>query len=698
MTRILTCLFCLCTAFATAQQTQPAHFAWGKEQLPANFHLEKGKHHVSDGELVNGKYVRFIQFERTLSERQRTEVEKLGLQFIGYVYPSVYLTLIPQDFELGKLETFDPYSIVALQPAWKMAKTLKEPPYGDWAVSGDWVSINLQVYPNVSMEEKKAWCESNGMELIKIGTQNNLIQVRVLIQELTDIAALPFVQYLELIPPPGQPEDTDGRSLHRSNTIDSDHGAGLKLNGAGVKALVRDDGNLGPHIDFQGRLFNRADRPAEEANHGDGVGGVMGGAGNLDPTKKGMAAGADIYTVDYVNDFQDETLPLHLNEGITITNTSYSDFCNAGYTTTTQTVDQQLFQHPTLMHVFSAGNANGQDCGYGAGAQWGNITGGHKMAKNAIATANLNVDATINNYSSRGPAYDGRLKPDISAYGEGQGSTDIDNTYWAFSGTSAAAPGIAGCLAQLTQVYKVNNGGQNPPSALLKAAILNTANDLGNAGPDFRFGWGHINVWRAYKLLTSQNYIAGAVDNNGTATHQVNVPANLNQVRFMVVWADPPASPLNSKALLNDLDLKVTTPDGATTYLPWKLNPTPNPTALNSAAVQGRDSLNNVEQVTISLPAEGAYQIQLIGTDVPFGPQDYHLVWEFVYDSIKLIYPNGGEGFAPGELQRIQWDAPGNTVNFQLSYSTDGGTTFTPIGNQLSTRRMYNWTVPNTVS
>ncbi|MBL7828656.1 MAG: PKD domain-containing protein, partial [Saprospiraceae bacterium] len=238
----------------------------------------------------------------------------------------------------------------------------------------------------------------------------------------------------------------------------------------------------------------------------------------------------------------------------------------------------------------------------------------------------------------------------------------------------------------------------NPPSALLKAAILNTANDLGNAGPDFRFGWGHINVWRAYKLLTSQNYVAGAVDNNGTTTHQVNVPANLNQVRFMIVWADPPSTPQNSKALLNDLDLKVITPDGATTYLPWKLNPTPNTTALNSPAVRGRDSLNNVEQVTISLPAEGTYQVQLTGTDVPFGPQDYHLVWEFVYDSIKLIYPNGGEGFAPGEAQRIQWDAPGNTENFQLSYSTDGGTTFTPIGNQLSTRRMYNWTVPNTVS
>ena len=34
----------------------------------------------------------------------------------------------------------------------------------------------------------------------------------------------------------------------------------------------------------------------------------------------------------------------------------------------------------------SAGNSNNNDCGYGAGTQWGNITGGHKIGKNVIAS------------------------------------------------------------------------------------------------------------------------------------------------------------------------------------------------------------------------------------------------------------------------------------------------------------------------
>ena len=48
---------------------------------------------------------------------------------------------------------------------------------------------------------------------------------------------------------------------------------------------------------------------------------------------------------------------------------------------------------------------------------------------------------------------------------------------FAGSGTSAAAPGISGTLAQLYQAYKDLNTGVNPPSALMKCILLNTADD-----------------------------------------------------------------------------------------------------------------------------------------------------------------------------------------------------------------------------
>ena len=127
-----------------------------------------------------------------------------------------------------------------------------------------------------------------------------------------------------------------------------------------------------------------------------------------------------------------------------------------------KTVDNQIHNNTDLLHVFSAGNSNGGCSSYGAGSQWGNITGGHKQAKNCMTTANLNATGGLSGSSSRGPAHDGRIKPDISANGINHNSTFPNNNYQVFGGTSAAAPGIAGISAQLYHAYKDLNGGNNP--------------------------------------------------------------------------------------------------------------------------------------------------------------------------------------------------------------------------------------------
>jgi subtilisin family serine protease len=260
--------------------------------------------------------------------------------------------------------------------------------------------------------------------------------------------------------------------------------------------------------------------------HGDAVSGILGGAGNLNPYMRGMAPGATLYTVDYDNGFQDITLSLHQIDSVTITNTSYSDGCNTGYTLASQTVDKQMYDNATLFHVFSGGNSNGlSDCGYGAGNQWANVTGGHKMAKNAIAVANLDQFGVIDPESSRGPAHDGRIKPEIAANGTNQMSTDDNNVYLQFGGTSGAAPGVAGCLVQLTHAYKSMHNGDIPEAALLKAVVLNSANDLGNTGPDFIYGFGHINARKALSILENNQYIAAAVAQGATNAPSRCLPA-----------------------------------------------------------------------------------------------------------------------------------------------------------------------------
>lgn len=699
MKKTLFTLLVLLTSSLTvvAQKAPPVHFAYGVEYFPENFANVRQNPNVSAIEVVEGQIVRFVQLEKILNATERAAFEATGLRVIAYYPQAAYLVVIPQNFDFQTIERFLPLSVVPVDPEWKMARSLREPPYGEWAVRGNALDINIQVYPMLSIPEGADWCRTLGFEVLEEGNQNGYLQIRVAEDRLREVAALPFVQFLELIPPPAEKDDIRGRSLHRANLVSNESPLGKQYDGTGTKVLVRDDGQLGPHIDLQGRLFDYANGPAANGTHGDGVVGIIGGAGNLDPLMKGMAVGADLYNVDYIASFQDLTLPLAQNEGVTITNTSYSNGCNTGYTITTQTVEMQLFENPTLMHVFSAGNSNGQDCGYGAGPQWGNITGGHKMAKNAIATANLTADGTLVESSSRGPAHDGRLKPDISANGQGQNSLNPSNGYQVFGGTSAAAPGIAGCLAQLTHAFRTIHGVNDAPAALLKATILNTATDLGNVGPDFKFGWGHINAWRALRLLEQNNWLEGSTDQEATVTHTLQIPPNVKEAKIMLYWADPVAALNTSKALINDLDLTVSTPIGTTNF-PWKLNPAPIPALLDSPATKGRDSLNNVEQVLIENPSAGAYTINVKGTVVPLGPQPYYIVWEFVYDEIKVTYPSGGEGFVPGEVERIHWDAWGNTGTFTLRYSTDGGNSFNAIASVGGDRRQFDWTVPNTVS
>lgn len=677
-----------------SQQALPVRFESGTEYFPENFAEIRKNNPVSAAETVDGYYIRYVQCRQIPTAAERAPLENAGVRFLEYVQFGAYLLAIPRDFDIAALEQIRARSIVPLNTWWKLARNLREQPWGDWAVHGDYLDVEAQVYPHVGISRGAERCRQAGLQVLEEGNQNGYLQLRIRRDQLDSVAALPWIRHLELVPPPAEPDDTRGRALHRSNGLDSDHALGKKFNGEGVSILVRDDGPVGPHIDFKGRLTNLTEAGID-GTHGDGVSGIFTGAGNLDPTIKGMAAGARLFTVRYTPGFQDQTLPLYLSENITITNTSYSNGCNAGYTLAAQTVDQQLYQYRTLMHVFSAGNSNGlSTCtSYGAGSQWGNITGGHKMAKNAIATANLTPSGALVESSSRGPAYDGRLKPDISANGNDQASTDPANTYILFSGTSAAAPGIAGCLAQLTHAYKSTFNNQQPDATLLRAALLNTANDLGNAGPDFRFGWGHVNTLRAWRLLETQRWTKGLVEQAQQQTLNLEIPANVRQARVMICWADPPAAINAAKALLNDLDISIQGPDGAI-YRPWKLNPAPNAITLALPATRGTDTLNNTEQVAIDNPVAGNYTIRIDGSEVPFGPQDFVLVWDFLTDEVRLTYPSGGEGFVPGETERIHWDAYGDQGTFSLRWSTDDGFSWQQIADLPGSQRMYDWQVP----
>ncbi|MEP6704366.1 MAG: S8 family serine peptidase, partial [Acidobacteriota bacterium] len=208
-----------------------------------------------------------------------------------------------------------------------------------------------------------------------------------------------------------------------------------------------------------------------------------------------------------------------------------------------------------------------------------------KAAKNIIAVGNSenirmeiggtgadNID-DLRNSSSRGPAADGRVKPDITApgtvitgsrAGTGVGvSGQVDaNVSWS-SGTSHAAPQVAGAAALFTQFWKNGHSGLNPSPALIKAAIINTAQEMNGVNtaaaiPNGAEGWGRLNMKYMLNTGVPTAYINQEVvfSNPGVGQAMIGTVADPTKpVRITLVWTDPPASA--DPALVNNLDLQV---------------------------------------------------------------------------------------------------------------------------------------------
>lgn len=255
-----------------------------------------------------------------------------------------------------------------------------------------------------------------------------------------------------------------------------------------------------------------------------------------------------------------------------------------------------------------------------------------KMAKNIIAVANSenlrteiaglsanNID-DLSTTSSVGPTV-GRVKPEISAPGNGVSggrsggdalSGNIDVFHRWHSGTSHAAPQISGMAALFSQWWVETRFGDRPSPALLKAAIINTGQDMnGNLSgapiPNPNEGWGRANMKFMLNTGVGMKYIDEEIQlaNTGdTFGFFAGTVGNSNKpVRVTLVWTDPPGA-----GLINNLDLVVTI--GTTVYKGNVLS--------NGLSVTGgsADTVNNVETVILpaGIPAGTYFSVQVTPT------------------------------------------------------------------------------------
>jgi hypothetical protein len=236
-------------------------------------------------------------------------------------------------------------------------------------------------------------------------------------------------------------------------------------------------------------------------------------------------------------------------------------------------------------------------------------------AKNVIAVGAVASTGFVTSFSSRGPATDGRIKPDLVAKGSHQFSTFPTSTYSTQQGTSMAAPVVTGIAGLLVEQYRRTFGGANPDPELLRALLIHGADDLGNAGPDYTYGWGLVDAKNSVDTIIADD-AKGRRIQRATIAQGVMMEFKVavdGATRVTLAWSDPENTPypVSGDALVNDLDLTVIGPNGQT-FLPYvldKLQP-------DAVATTGVNHVDNIEQVNLAGAPAGSYTVRVSGTKV----------------------------------------------------------------------------------
>ncbi|WP_048197713.1 S8 family serine peptidase [Methanocella arvoryzae] len=124
----------------------------------------------------------------------------------------------------------------------------------------------------------------------------------------------------------------------------------------------------------------------------------------------------------------------------------------------------------------------------------------------AITVGATDRNDQIASFSSRGPTYDGRVKPDVTNMGVGlvaskatgvASSKPVGQYYQAMSGTSMATPMTSGVAALLLQAKP------DLTPAQVKEALTRTAKPLGSGVPNNNYGYGRVDAKAALEYVLS---------------------------------------------------------------------------------------------------------------------------------------------------------------------------------------------------
>ncbi len=473
-----------------------------------------------------------------------------------------------------------------------------------------------------------------------------------------------------------------------ANRVNLVHGLYPAINGEGLTVSVKENDFDKEDIDFAGRILPSGGGSGFMTTHATIMATIIAGGGNSFYTGKGVAWGAQPTSANFINLFPEN--PIYYDTlAITVQNHSYGVGIESYYGSDAAAYDASVLQKPELLHVFSSGNRGNllDTLGFYKGLTgFANLTGSFKMAKNILTVGSMDSLGVVPVLSSKGPAHDGRVKPELVAYG--------------LDGSSGAAAMVSGISLLLQQAYRDVHSGRLPPAALIKAILLNSADDVETPGIDFRSGYGRANAWRAMQTVQEHRFYSGEMTQNGQQTFVLNIPAHATNLKVTIAWSDAPAPANAMKTLINDLDMELHHPASGQSWLPWTLSTFPHPDSLVQLPVRRADHLNNVEQITLENPAAGAYEIQVKGFDIKTDSQSFDLAYQWdTTEYLQWTFPARGDNILSGEETILRWETTWQNEPGRLEYSLDHGDTWLLITDTVQIASGYfRWRAPQVFS
>ncbi|MFI8527361.1 S8 family serine peptidase [Promicromonospora sukumoe] len=322
--------------------------------------------------------------------------------------------------------------------------------------------------------------------------------------------------------------------------------------GKGVTIAVLDTGVDATHPDLDEAVvgaedFSGTGTVADRNGHGTHVASIAAGSGQASGGEnRGMAPDADLLVGKVLDDEGVSTMSVVIegmewavDQGADVVNLSLG-FPNAsdGTDPASVAVDELTKRHGALF-VVASGN-DGGDASIGSPA----------AASSALTVGAVDDSDTVTGFSNRGPRLDGAIKPDLAAPGEGivaaraEGTSSgevVDAEHVALTGTSMAAPHVAGAAAALLQARP------KLTSAQVRSALMGSADAAG------------ATVWEEG---AGRVFIPSALDQKVLAS-----PASLSFGQFEPPYTKPLSKKVTYRntgrsAVVLDLEISATGPDG----------------------------------------------------------------------------------------------------------------------------------------